>query len=104
MKNLEQNNIQTQNSLMSDIISNYSGICYGVTERGKELMQLLEKKEYNKEDETFSLDKDTWHKVMEIANIFSDQRRFHALGILAKNGIPDNEIKLDILRQLKGQK
>lgn len=103
MTKLEQNNINAQVSLMNDIIRNYSGITYSVATKGKDLVDLLACKKWNEAEKTFTLDKETFEKISIIASSLQDERRFYKLGTLAESAVPDNEIKMKILKQLQNE-
>jgi len=85
---------------MKDIISNYGNITYSVTEIGKKMSALLAATKQN-EDESFTLNKDNFNKILEYVRILQDKSNFELLGILAKSAVPDNEIKIQILKKLQ---
>jgi len=98
---LAENNINTQNSLMKDIVSNYSNIIYSITERGKEMMSLLKTRTLNEEEKTVTISMEDFEKLMNIAYILESKRKHDQLGILAESAVPDNELKIEILNKLK---
>jgi hypothetical protein len=101
MNNLEKNNINTQVILMKDIITNYKHITYSVTEVGKKLREHLATKKINDEEKTVTISKEVFDKMLDIAYILQDEKKFEQLGILAQSAVPDNEIKIKILNQLQ---
>ena len=98
---LEQNNINTQLELMGDIIINYGHIIYHINARGKELRELLATKKINEPEKTVTLSKETFDKMLDIAYMLQDERKFTQLGSLAESAVPDNELKKKILNKLR---
>jgi len=103
MTKLEQNNLDTQIMLMNDIIQNYRGIIYHITENGKELMKIVRS---GKTIQTENVDEVIFTKeqnktLFDIAYNLSEESRFETLGILATKAVPDNLIKTKILIELQ---
>lgn len=98
---LEENNINVQIELMKDIMGNYKHILYHVTEKGKQLREHLSTKKINDEEKTVTLSKETFDKILDIAYILQDEKKFGQLGVLAQSAVPDNEIKIKILNKLQ---
>lgn len=101
--NLAKNNLDTQVSLMKDIIYNDHNIIYHIKEKGVSIVNTLQSATYNKEDETYTLSKEKLNLILDIGYILSDDRKFEKLGILAQQSVPDNEIKKKILAMLQKQ-
>ena len=97
--NLEQNNLNTQIFLMKDILKNYKSITYGITEKGKELLNILRANRSNGNEVLFT--KEQFDKMVDIASILEHERKFNRLGILAESAVPDNENKIKILDMLQ---
>jgi hypothetical protein len=98
---LEKNNIETQVSLMKDIIYNDHNIFYHIQEKGGVIKSTLQGSVYNKEEDTYSIKKDDFNIILGIAVMLSSDRNFDQLGILAKSSVPDNEVKKKILAMLQ---
>lgn len=106
MTQLEENNLKTQATLMKDIIRNYGHIIHSVMERAKEARKLLHTKQIDSKDVPLSdakaiLSYEAYEKIADILCDLSDESKWEKLGILAKSAVPDNELKLKILNQLK---
>lgn len=106
MTQLEQNNLKTQSTLMKDIISNYAGITHSIREKAKEARKLLQSKQIDSSNVPLSdakvlLSYEDYEKLADILIDLSDESKWGKIGILAKHAIPDNELKLKILNQLR---
>lgn len=103
--NLEQNNLDTQLSLMNDIIKNDQNIIYHVSEKGKELMSILKKAKFDNNEpiqtRTMSFTNEQFQKLMDIVYVLENESKYDQLGILAKTAVPDNESKKKILAMLR---
>lgn len=98
---LVQNNLEAQLSLLNDIASNYRCIIYHITERGKDALKIIRERKYSEDGQTVIYSKENFDLLFDIASILSDSQKFDQLGILAKNAVPDNECKLNILNILQ---
>ena len=101
MSKIEENSFLTQIKLMIDIISNYKNITYSVARRGIEIRELLATKKINETEKTVTLDRETFDKLLDIAYILQEERKWEKLGILAEKAVPDNETKIEILKLLQ---
>ncbi len=98
---LEENNINVQVDLMNDIISNYAGIIYDITKKGSDLREHLATKKLNEQEKTVTISKEVFDKMLDIAYILQDDRKFGQLGILSNSAVMDNDIKCKILKKLQ---
>ena len=103
--NLEQNNLDTQTSLMKDIIQNDKNIIYHILENSKELMRILRQRKVDNnepiETRTVSFTNEQFEKMIVIADMLENESKYEQLGILAKTAVPDNDIKKKILALLQ---
>lgn len=103
--NLEQNNLEAQRLLMTDIIDNFKSITYDVSQRGKEVLEILKRRTIDDNEPILNrkviLTNDDYEAIFEIALILSEQSNFHKLGILTKDAVPDNVTKLKLLQLLR---
>lgn len=100
---LEENNLKTQANLMNDIISNYNGITYSISQKAKEVRELLRtrKRDQNIPNPDCVLSYETFEKIEAIIMDLADKHKWTKLGVLAEHAVPDNELKLNILKQLQ---
>ncbi len=103
--NLEQNNLDTQISLMKDIIQNDKNIIYHILENSKELMKILRQRKVDNnepvETRTVSFTNEQFEKMFGIVDILESESKYEHLGILAKTAVPDNDVKKKILSLLQ---
>jgi hypothetical protein len=100
---LEDNNIKTQVKLMGDIISNYNAMHYGITQKGKELRELCATKKINEEEKTVTFSKDVFNKILDIAYILQDESKWEDINSSTKRAVPDNCVKIEILKLLQSK-
>ena len=106
-KNLEQNNIEAQLKLCSEIADKYYNIIYGVQIKAKELDDLiLKNRTFDKsvpvEGRTESFTNEVVEKMRDIAIMLSNESQFDelcSLTIGAMSKIRDNKELLQILRK-----
>jgi len=106
-KNLEQNNIEAQLKLYSEIADKYYDILYGVQIKAKELDDLiLRNRTYDKSvpvsDRTESFTNEVVEKMRDITIMLSNESQFDklcSLTIGAMSKIRENKELLQILRK-----
>lgn len=101
---LEKNNVNTQISLMKDIIKAKDHILYHVNNRGKEIRNYLaeaKRNTHNNETGTVTLTKEQFNEIWDIATYLSDEAYFHKLGSLAETAVPEIKMKTEILDMLR---
>jgi len=107
MTKIEEASIITQNNLMRDIIQNYSSIMYYVEQGGQKLRENLSTKKIdpNIPDKMVPVifTKEVFDKMLDFAYTIQDKRKWEQLGGICKDVITENEIKIDILKQLQKQ-
>jgi len=101
MNKLEQNNLDAQIKLMSDIIDNDHNIFYNVTTRGKELIDVLQNCKYVSSEKSYTITEEDFKKLTKIAYILSDESNHKNLGTLAETAVPENKMKKEILSLLQ---
>ncbi len=101
MNKLEQANISTQIELYKDIQSAQSSINYEIQQKAKEGAGLLRERILKEEGKVVELSKETFDKIWEILFVISEKTKWHQLGILSKDYIPMQEMKMQILQKLQ---
>jgi hypothetical protein len=101
MTTLEINNIDAQRELMSSIIGNYDIICRAVRYKADDLMQHLSTAKVNDENKTLTLSKEDFGAILNIVNLLQTQDNWGKLNSLASIAVPENKIKLEVLRTLQ---
>jgi len=103
MKTAEQqaleNNVNTQIGLYKDILKNYDDIIYHIVTNCEEIKKMISRiKKGN--DGSITIQSADYNKIFDYLYVLSDKSKFENLGILAKSAVPENEIKVKILKQL----
>ncbi len=101
MTTLERNNLDAQVQLMKDIIKNDYHIFYGVINRGKELIEILQNSKYVSSDKSYTLTEEDFKKLTRVAYILGDENNHKNLGILAETAVPENKMKKEVLALLQ---
>ncbi len=101
MNKLEENNINAQVELMSDIISNFRSISYAITAKADDLVAHLGKRIMSNDAKTVTIDKAEFDSIMSIARILQKQDRWDELNNTTKRCVPDNETKVKVLSLLQ---
>lgn len=102
MNPLEKSNLNTQISLMEDIIQNDTYIFYGVATESKKIYEIVSGKQYD-EKGAIVLSKEEREEIIKLSRLLSRQEDFGQLGVLAGPAFNENRIKKEILKQLQSK-
>lgn len=97
---LEKNNINTQISLMGEIIKNDEDIFYCVERKAKVVFDLLTSGKHSNDNASVTLTKEDFDQAIAVLRILSSREKYSELGY-AENTVSDNKIKKKILSMLQ---
>lgn len=107
---LANDNLLTQLKLNEDIVQAQSNIFHHVTEQSSNVYGYLKKAKQagtsvnETTTRTLVFETEDYEKMIDILINLSDKNKHAKLGILARDAVPEIDLKSKILRQLKGLK